>query len=147
MSRFVERDMVMRYHWGLGVGHLYSRTGNGGVLCPSGRTITIPGLGDDSIEVNNILPRPESRNLLPVADDLGSDPDQPPRRVHGENLDDLPDDDSKSCSEHSDGLGLELDDGQGSSASEDLEVWDRDDDSEEDWPEGDDIINDDTSYD
>lgn len=23
--RFVDRDMVMRYHWGLGVGHIYSR--------------------------------------------------------------------------------------------------------------------------
>ena len=22
--RFVDRDMLMRYHWGLGVGHIYS---------------------------------------------------------------------------------------------------------------------------
>jgi hypothetical protein len=25
LSRFVDRDMLMRYHWGLGVGHVYSR--------------------------------------------------------------------------------------------------------------------------
>jgi hypothetical protein len=25
LNRFVDRDMVMRYHWGLGVGHVYSR--------------------------------------------------------------------------------------------------------------------------
>ncbi|KAF8063262.1 hypothetical protein FPV67DRAFT_1563422 [Lyophyllum atratum] len=25
VNRFVDRDMVMRYHWGLGVGHVYSR--------------------------------------------------------------------------------------------------------------------------
>lgn len=24
MGRFVDRDMVMRYHWGLGIGHKYS---------------------------------------------------------------------------------------------------------------------------
>jgi hypothetical protein len=24
LDRFVDRDMVMRYHWGLGVGHIYS---------------------------------------------------------------------------------------------------------------------------
>ena len=32
LSSFVDRDMVMRYHWGLGVGHVYSHsdcTGNG----------------------------------------------------------------------------------------------------------------------
>ena len=23
-SRFVDRDMLMRYHWGLGIGHMYS---------------------------------------------------------------------------------------------------------------------------
>lgn len=26
MVRFVDRDMVMRYYWGLGVGHIYSHT-------------------------------------------------------------------------------------------------------------------------
>ncbi|RDB18539.1 hypothetical protein Hypma_000288 [Hypsizygus marmoreus] len=25
VNRFVDRDMIMRYHWGLGVGHVYSR--------------------------------------------------------------------------------------------------------------------------
>jgi hypothetical protein len=35
--RFVDRDMVMRYHWGLGVGHVYSHQQsctNAGVLWP-----------------------------------------------------------------------------------------------------------------
>ena len=26
LSRFVDRDMLMRYHWGLGIGHAYSHT-------------------------------------------------------------------------------------------------------------------------
>ncbi|KAG6904449.1 hypothetical protein DXG01_009865 [Tephrocybe rancida] len=28
VNRFVDRDMLMRYHWGMGVGHLYSHTHN-----------------------------------------------------------------------------------------------------------------------
>lgn len=27
-SRFVDRDMMMRYHWSLGIGHTYSHTNN-----------------------------------------------------------------------------------------------------------------------
>ena len=26
LSRFVDRDMLMHYHWGLGIGHAYSHT-------------------------------------------------------------------------------------------------------------------------
>jgi hypothetical protein len=30
IHRFVDRDMVMRYHWGLGVGHVYSHHSGSG---------------------------------------------------------------------------------------------------------------------
>ena len=31
MQRFVDRDMLMRYHWGLGISHTYSHTQDGTV--------------------------------------------------------------------------------------------------------------------
>lgn len=43
-SRFVDRDMIMRYHWGLGVGHLYAhRDGH-----DNGMTVQQSGNGSDS---------------------------------------------------------------------------------------------------
>ena len=31
MQRFVDHDMLMQYHWGLGISHTYSHTWNGAV--------------------------------------------------------------------------------------------------------------------
>ena len=40
---FVDRDMVMRYHWGLGVGHVYSHSD-----APSDGSWTSDGAGGGS---------------------------------------------------------------------------------------------------
>ena len=39
ISRFVDRDMVMRYHWGLGVGHVYAHNRRVEIGIPRDRDI------------------------------------------------------------------------------------------------------------
>ena len=49
LSRFVDRDMLMRYHWGLGIGHSYSHM----AVSPDSRscsTLRQPCSGRDGTE-------------------------------------------------------------------------------------------------
>lgn len=53
LSRFVDRDMLMRYHWSLGIGHAYSHV-------------------DNSVQPESTLAHKDHRTLLDENDD-GSD--------------------------------------------------------------------------
>jgi hypothetical protein len=56
--RFVDRDMVVRYHWGQGVGHLYSRdhsSSDPSVIWKNGkRTIDIELERDDGANLEDV---------------------------------------------------------------------------------------------
>jgi len=144
----------MRYHWGLGIGHLYSRTGDGaGVSCID--LLPIPRHGADSENVENditVVPKSHLQGLevgnVSNVDSLGSISPNPPVPPE-EKLCDLPDDDSKSC----DGLDgdqcADMDEGQGWSDSNGSEsdVPDIDDSEEVDSAWGMIYSDDDISYD
>jgi hypothetical protein len=51
IHRFVDRDMVMRYHWGLGIGHVYSHHSGSGSYSA---TNTEQGGLEDNKGSNNI---------------------------------------------------------------------------------------------
>jgi hypothetical protein len=68
MLRFSERDLLMRYHWGLGVGHLYTRQ-------PSGTSAYI-SKGPSTYDVNS--PEPSPRDV------------EPPEPTHDADLPELP---------------------------------------------------------
>jgi hypothetical protein len=84
--RFVDRDMLMRYHWGLGVGHLYAHThtppsnqghGHGG---KNGNDIGASGDEDDGTDAEE---RPPHAIHLPTehrdVDRSSEEPDSPNR--------------------------------------------------------------------
>ena len=56
IHRFVDRDMVMRYHWGLGVGHVYSHHSGSGSYGSATTNAEQGGLkdnrGSNSIQVS-----------------------------------------------------------------------------------------------
>lgn len=53
LARFVDRDMLMRYHWGLGIGHKYSWEGSAAESCYN----SVPGgsMGGDPCEGDNTI--------------------------------------------------------------------------------------------
>jgi hypothetical protein len=57
-TRFVDRDMLMRFHWGLGVGHVYSHED-----APASLRITLPAVREA---------RPNLTIKLPAARNIGS---------------------------------------------------------------------------
>lgn len=59
--RFADRDMVMRYHWGLGIGHAYSHSSVSGSGYPKSHKNT----ATDSIDFESasIPPHPDSHNI------------------------------------------------------------------------------------
>ena len=56
IHRFVDRDMVMRYHWGLGVGHVYSHHSGSGSYSSATTNTEQGGLkdnrGSNSVQVS-----------------------------------------------------------------------------------------------
>jgi len=64
--RFVDRDMLMRYHWGLGVGHIYSHVQRAnGPSAPTDTQTTSTAADEDSV------------NEEPPDDDIASDAENP----------------------------------------------------------------------
>jgi hypothetical protein len=69
--RFVDRDMVMRYHWGMGVGHVYS---HGQAVVPNtSATTQIPNITTDANSVNEAALEPQIPNQDCESD--GEDPE------------------------------------------------------------------------
>jgi hypothetical protein len=64
--RFVDRDMLMRYHWGLGVGHIYSHGQRADAPSEFTDRQTISTAGDE-----------DSVNEEPPNDDNASDAENP----------------------------------------------------------------------
>ncbi|RDB29792.1 hypothetical protein Hypma_014062 [Hypsizygus marmoreus] len=49
-NRFVDRDMLMRFHWGLGVGHMYTR----GQRATTASAVTRQPVSSDDLEMDNL---------------------------------------------------------------------------------------------
>ena len=108
-DRFADRDMIMRYQWGLGIGHTYSHG-----ICLSTHPSTIPSeTHNDSLANLN-----HNGSLAPADEDI----DNLDNPANSE-LDVLQDEDPFSSSDNESGLGLGL--------GSDSEEW-------QDVPEGDD---------
>ncbi|KAG6906368.1 hypothetical protein DXG01_014299, partial [Tephrocybe rancida] len=105
VNRFVDRDMVMRYHWGLAIGHVYSH--------PTSPSVIRPDHGRQQ--------RPEEahEHSQPQADHIGVDPHLPI------NLDKL-----LSTLHTLDGMDAEVEEGEEDGFDEDGVVPEGDDD---DW--------------
>ncbi|RDB25047.1 hypothetical protein Hypma_007810 [Hypsizygus marmoreus] len=73
VNRFVDRDMVMRYYWGLGVGHVYSHgSQTHPIMGDTTNDITMTGVPNDgTLEVdNNDINMGEEINLELGMDDI-----------------------------------------------------------------------------
>jgi hypothetical protein len=57
MHRFVDRDMVMRYYWGMGVGHAYSHEQTAVVPTDPTASATIPDMTTDANSEAALEPR------------------------------------------------------------------------------------------
>jgi hypothetical protein len=52
IHRFVDWDMVMRYHWGLGIGHVYSHhSGSGSYSTTNAEQGGIEDRGNNDVQV------------------------------------------------------------------------------------------------
>lgn len=108
-SRFVDRDMIMRYHWGLGVGHVYAHD-----QTPS-RAVTIFSESESNTDLNRPQGVPTSEDATPVFNDNESDIEQPEFELRNrdddlweditiDNSKGLTDDDSSDDSDTMDGV-------------------------------------------
>jgi len=62
IHRFVDRDMVMRYHWGLGVGHVYSHhSGSGSYSTTNTEQSGIEDRGSNDVQVGAAGTAPTSK--------------------------------------------------------------------------------------
>ncbi|RXW23302.1 hypothetical protein EST38_g2534 [Candolleomyces aberdarensis] len=83
VNRFVDRDMIMRYHWGLGVGHLYSHEDAPNVgnmvndVAPDADEHGLDAEGEDNIDSTIPLEEaPEGQPAAPGRGEEGSDTDE-----------------------------------------------------------------------
>jgi len=137
--RFVDRDMVMRYHWGLGIGHLYSRMGSSVTHKQASPLLTVQCTPQESQE-DTMIPdldtethqRGSKSNFAEAEGGSNIIKSVPGQEI----LDELPEDDSKSCDENSNG-GVDTDfEGQSWSDSEGSAVLDSAEDSDSDHMSG-----------
>lgn len=68
-TRFVDRDMVMRFHWGLGIGHVYSHADSPNVSTVSG--------GEEEDEDHNSDKNVEVKTQSIIDDDEDDDEENP----------------------------------------------------------------------
>lgn len=89
--RFVDRDMVMRYHWGLGVGHLYSHQRNANMGSP--QSPEADAMSDLEVEPLGL------RHNSPVESDSDLEPDNSGDQARSDTESDLLSDTSSHSSD------------------------------------------------
>ena len=99
--RFVDRDMMMRYHWGIGIGHVYSQPNSGSDADGAFELNNQLNMGEPTIqgdleeepENDDPLEQTTTRLLQPMADDpmAGDDPELGLEEREKEDLDGLSD--------------------------------------------------------
>lgn len=121
--RFVDRDMIMRYHWGLGIGHLYSHGQSAGVATASNQT---NNTATDSYSYEPVTEANLDLQVPNYENDYESDVDDPELGFENRD-DDLGEEEGSEDEpgvEYDDELLVALDDMYGFDASDDVDYHD-----------------------